>query len=44
MKRPTFKEFKEEVLKNPEVRKAYNKLKPHYNKIRKLIESKIENK
>jgi len=33
-----FKDFKEELLKNPEFRKEYEALKPKYEMIRTLIE------
>ena len=39
--RPTFKEFKNKALKNPEVRKEYDRLKPLYDIKSKLISLRL---
>lgn len=39
--RPTFKEFKNKSLKNPEVKKEYDRLKPLYDIKSKLISLRL---
>ncbi|MHB1680931.1 MAG: helix-turn-helix domain-containing protein [bacterium] len=39
--RPTFKEFKIEALKNPEVKEEYERLKPLYDIKAKLIRMRL---
>jgi DNA-binding XRE family transcriptional regulator len=41
MNRPTFKNFKEKALKNPEVKKEYEELIPVYELRKKLINMRI---
>ncbi|CCK81561.1 helix-turn-helix domain-containing protein [Desulfobacula toluolica] len=41
MTRPTFKNFKEKALKNPEVKKEYEALIPIYELRKKLIQMRI---
>ncbi len=41
MNRPTFKNFKEKALTNPEVRKEYDELVPVYELRKKLINMRI---
>lgn len=39
--RPGFKEFRKEALKNPEVKKEYDRLKPIYDIKSKLIQIRL---
>lgn len=38
-----WKDFKQELLKDPEIKKGYDKLGPRYEIIKKLIELRIKN-
>ena len=40
-KRPTFKEFKQEALKNPEVKEAYEALTPLFDLKKELIKARV---
>ena len=40
-KRPSHKDLKKKALKNPEVKKEYDRLKPVYEKIRQKIRQRI---
>jgi len=42
MTRPTFKNFKEKALSNPEVKAEYDSLEPVYELRRKLIEMRTQ--
>jgi hypothetical protein len=39
--RPTFEEFKKEVMKDPAVREAYEALRPEFEALAKRIKAKI---
>ncbi|WP_300673456.1 helix-turn-helix transcriptional regulator [Desulfoluna sp.] len=41
MSRPTFDDFKNKALKNPDVKAAYNDLAPEFELRRKLIEMRL---
>jgi DNA-binding XRE family transcriptional regulator len=41
MSRPSFKDFKNKALKDPEVKKEYNALIPIYDLRKKLIEMRV---
>jgi hypothetical protein len=40
--RPTFEEFKKEVLKDPKVKAAYEALRPEFEALKKCIKAKIK--
>jgi DNA-binding XRE family transcriptional regulator len=42
MKRPTFAEAKKKALKNPEIKKEYDRLGPEYDLIRQLLRMRLE--
>ena len=41
-RRPTFEEFKEEVMKDPAVRAAYEALRPEFEALAKSIRARIK--
>ena len=42
MKRPTFKEWKKKVLKDPAVKEEYDRLGPEYEHVRQLLKMRTE--
>src|SRR3989338_1257661 len=40
----TYEEFKRDILKNPEAKAEYEKLKPHYQIARQMIGARIKRK
>ena len=42
--RPTFEEFKKEVMKDPKVRAEYERLRPEFEVLKKRIKAKIMKK
>jgi len=40
-KRPDFKTFKKNALKNPELRKEYEALKPEFDLVREFIRARL---